>query len=77
MARQERLTEEIKYNAELVKVAWATLIAVVAGTAGVAARHLPWELVSGAGAVVAVGLGVMVWRLHKKVEARIAYMEEV
>ena len=77
MAQKEQLTEEIKYTAELVKVAWATLIAIVAGTASVAAHNLPWQLVAGAGGVVAIGLGIVVWRLHKKVQARIASLKEI
>ncbi len=32
MARKERLTEDVKYTTELLRLAWATLIALGAGT---------------------------------------------
>lgn len=59
MARKERLTEEAKYRTELLRLAWATLIAV------------------GAGTVVIVGMGLGVWRLHRKIQATLAGLEEV
>jgi nicotinamide riboside transporter PnuC len=77
VAKKERLTEEIRYSAELVKVTWATLIAVVAGTLSVFAKNVPYQLALVIGIVVAIGLGMMTWRLHKKVETHISQLEEV
>ena len=77
MARKERLTEDVKYTIELLRLAWATLIAVGAGTVSLTLKEFDWRIAAGAGAVVIVGMGLVVWRLHRKVRATIANLEEV
>jgi hypothetical protein len=43
MARKERLTEEAKYRTELLRLAWATLIAVGAGTVSLTLKEFDWR----------------------------------
>jgi membrane protein YdbS with pleckstrin-like domain len=77
MARKERLTEDAKYTTELLRLAWATLIAVGAGTVCLTVKEFDWRIAAGAGAVVIVGMGFVVWRLHRKVRVTITSLEEV
>jgi type VI protein secretion system component VasF len=77
MARKERLTEEAKYRTELLRLAWATLIAVGAGTISLTLKEFDWRIAAGAGTVVIVGMGLVVWRLHRKIQATLASLEEV
>jgi len=77
MARKERIVEDIKYRSELLKLTWATLVGVIAGTASIIFRDVPWLLVTGVGLVVTVGSGAATWHLHTAIKRRLDTLEEV
>ncbi|MBI3245538.1 MAG: hypothetical protein HYZ50_03395 [Deltaproteobacteria bacterium] len=51
MAKKERLTEEIKYFTELLRLTWAILAAIGAGTFGVLLKDMDFRFIALAGAV--------------------------
>jgi membrane protein YdbS with pleckstrin-like domain len=77
VARKERLTEDIKYRTEMLRLAWATLIAIGAGSVGVVLKEIDVRVAAGVGAVVLMVLGVTVGQLHRSIRVRIQDLEEV
>jgi hypothetical protein len=77
VARKERLTEDIKYRTEMLRLAWATLIAIGAGSVGVVLKEIDLRVAAGVGAVVLMVLGVAVGHLHRSIRVRIQDLEEV
>src|SRR5262245_44765810 len=77
VAKKERLTEDLKYRTEMLRLAWATLIAVGAGTIGLVLKDIDLRVAAGAGAVVMIVLGVVVGHLHRSIRVRIESLEEI
>ncbi len=77
MAKKERLTEDLKYRTEMLRLAWATLIAVGAGTVGLVLKEIDLRVAAGAGAVIMIVLGVVVGHLHRSIRVRIESLEEI
>jgi len=77
VAKKERLTEDRKYRTDMLRLAWARLIAVGAGTIGLVLKEIDLRVAAGAGAVVTIVLGVMVGHLHRSIRVRRESLEEI
>ena len=79
MAKKERLTEDLKYLTEVLRLTWLTLLALGGGTVGLALGEMDMRrgIATGAGVVLsAVGIGIIGY-LHRRIRARIESLEEV
>ncbi len=79
MAKKERLTEDLKYLTEVLRLTWLTLLAVGGGTVGLALGEIDMRrgIAVGAGVVLtAIGIGILGY-LHRRIRARIESLEEV
>lgn len=79
MAAKERLSEDIKYLIELLRLIWLSLIAVGSGTIGLLLGELTTRRIWAAslGAVFMALFAGAILHLHRRVKALIARLEEV
>lgn len=78
MAKKERMTEELKYLTEMLKLLWLTIVALVGSIAGLALAELGlrrWAI--GGGTLVALGLLTIVGRILRRIRVLIKQFEEV
>jgi hypothetical protein len=79
MAAKERLSEEIKYTVELLRLIWLSLIAVGSGTVGLLLGELSVRKIWAAsiGAVFMVLFAGVILQLHRRARSLIAQLEGV
>ena len=78
MARKERLTEDLKYRLEVLKLVWLSLLAVSGGTIGLTLSELGMRRVAiMAGVVVMVGFVVAGVAMHRSMRRIITQLEDV
>ncbi len=78
MAKKERLTEDLKYLTEVLRLTWLTLLAVGGGTVGLVLGELGFRKIAiAAGVVVVLILLGVIGHIHRRIRARIESLEEV
>lgn len=79
MAAKERLSEDIKYGIELLRLVWLSLIAVGSGTIGLLLGELtPIRMWFAGAGIVGVILSVFTLAyLHRRIKALISQLTEV
>ena len=78
MAKKERLTEDLKYLTEVLRLTWLTLLAVGGGTIGLVLGELDFRKIAiAAGVVVVLILLRVIGPIHRRIRARIESLEEV
>ena len=79
MAAKERLSEDIKYLIELLRLIWLSLIAVGSGTIGLLLGELTTRRVvfAGVGAFFMVLFAGVIVYLHRRIKTLIAQLMEV
>ncbi len=79
MAAKERLSEDIKYLIELLRLIWLSLIALGSGTIGLLLGDLTTGrmLFAGAGIMLSVVLIGAITHLHRQIKRLIAQLTEM
>jgi hypothetical protein len=77
MAKKDRLTEEIKYLTEMLRLTWAILAALGAGTVGVLIKEVDVRVIAVAGALGMIIIAFVLLRIQRTLRTRIQELEEI
>lgn len=75
---KEAITERLKFLTELIRLFFIALLAVGGGSFGLllgAYDPVRWSF-AGAGIVAVLGLGIVIWRLIRRVQSLLTQLEE-
>ena len=77
MAKKDRLTEEIKYLTEMLRLTWAILAALGADTVGVLIKEVDARVIAVAGALGMIIIALVLLRIQRTLRTRIQELEEI
>lgn len=78
MATKERLTEDIKYLTELLKLLWLTTIALTGSVAGLVLAEIGLrQMAIGIGAITVIVMITTASFIHRRIRTRITQLQEV
>jgi hypothetical protein len=75
---KEALTERLKFLTELIRLFFVALLAVGGGSLSLllgAYDPVRWSF-AGAGVVAVLGLGIVIWKLIRRVQSLLTQLEE-